>query len=267
MGSTNFSEQIILAELYGQVLEANGYTVERRLNLGNREIVFPALSSGQIDMYAEYLAHALAFVDKDAAGSSNPAEAHRLLGAALAPMNISVLDYAPAVDTTGFVVTRATAARYNLTKLSDLQAVAGDLRLGGPPECPQRPFCILGLERVYGVRFKEFRALDAGGPLTVQALVGNEVEVAVLFTTDAQITARDLVLLEGDRGLQEADNVAPVVRTEILNRAPDLATLANSVSRQLTTAELTELNRQVGIDRQDPRNAAAAWLRAKGLVR
>jgi osmoprotectant transport system substrate-binding protein len=118
------------------------------------------------------------------------------------------------------------------------------------------------------LKFKEFKPLDPGGPITVAALEANQIDVAVLFTTDAVIPARGFVLLEDDKKLQLADNVAPVVRTELLNRAPaDLKTLVNSVTTKVTTAELTGLNREVGLDKRDPKDAAAAWLKARGLVR
>ena len=269
MGSTNFSEQVILDELYGQVVEANGYRVERRLNLGNREIVAPALESGEIDMYPEYLATYLAFTTRSATlGTADAAATYRSLQEALRPKGITVLDYAPAVDTNAFAVTRATADRLGLSKMSDLAPVGDQLVLGGPPECPQRPFCLQGLETTYGIKFKDFRPLDPGGPLTVAALEGNQIDVALIFSTDAVIIQKGFVILEDDKKLQLADNVAPVVRDDLLNRTqPDFRESLNAVSAQLTTQELTELNKQVGVDRQEPRDVAAAWLRSKGLVR
>ncbi len=269
VGSTNFTEQLILAEVYAQVLEANGYRVERRLNLGNREIVEPALESGQIDLYAEYMATMLAFVTKAAEkGSTDPKATQTSLQAALKPKGVTVLDYAQAVDTNGFVVTKATADKYHLAKMSDLTAVASQLVLGGPPECPNRPFCLPGLEQTYGLHFKDFKPLDAGGPLTVAALDSGQVDVGLLFTSSAVIGARGFVLLEDDKHLQLADNVAPVVRDELLNAAgPDFRTQVNGVTARLTTQELTDLNKQVEIERKDPKDAASAWLKAKGLVK
>ena len=268
MGSANFPEQVILAELYGQVLEANGYRVERRLNLGNREIVFPAIDSGQIDMYPEYLATMLAFVTRENKATADAVQTYRLLQEALQPRAITVLDFAPAINTNGFVVTRQTAERRNLSKMTDLAPIGGELVLGGPPECPQRPFCLQGLRDTYGINFRDFRPLDVGGPLTVSALEAGQIDVALLFTTDAAITARNLVLLQDDKNLQLADNVAPVVRDQLLSQVqPDFRTAVNGVSAQLTTPELTELNRQAGIERREPRDIAAAWLRSKGLVR
>lgn len=269
LGSTNFGEQLILAEVYGQALEAKGFRVERQLNLGSREAVEPALEAGRIDLYVEYLATMLAFVTRGAQlGSSDAAATHRQLTAALQPLGISVLDYAPAVNTNGFVVTRATADRYSLAKLSDLAAVAERLTFGGPPECPVRPFCLVGLQQTYGLTFREFRILDTGGPRTVAALDGGQIDVGLLFTTDPLIRARQFVLLEDDRELQLADNVAPVVRSDLLNRAPpEFSATLNEVSSRLTTSELTALNGRVILDGQSPGQAATAWLREQGLAR
>ena len=142
------------------------------------------------------------------------------------------------------------------------------MTLGGPPECPVRPFCLSGLRDTYGIRFREFKILDVGGPLTIGAIESGQVDVGLLFTTNPFISARNLVLLEDDAHLQLADNVAPVVRASLLSKAPpDLQTGLNSVSAKLTTAELTRLNAQVQIESQDPREAAAAWLRGQGLIK
>jgi osmoprotectant transport system substrate-binding protein len=136
-----------------------------------------------------------------------------------------VLDFAPnAIDANGYVVTKPTADKYKLVKMSDLQPVAGELVLGGPPECPTRPFCLIGLQNTYNLKFKDFKSLDAGGPLTVAALdagsANGGVDVGLLFTTDPAIAIKNYVLLEDDKHLQLADNIAPVVRNDILARAP-----------------------------------------------
>lgn len=268
IGSTNFSEQLVLGELYSQILEANGYTVTRKFNLGAREIVFPALQSGQIDMEADYLATLLAFVDKNAKGSTDPKQTAATLQTALTPKGVTVLDYAPAVDQNGFVVTKATADKHKLTKLSDLAPIAGQLVLGGPPECPNREFCALGLKSKYGVTFKEFKPLDVGGALTVQALLGGQIDVGLLFTSDATIAVRGFVLLEDDKQLQLSDNVAPVVRNEYLSKAGDeFKKLVNSIAPKLTTAELTGMNKLVEVDKKDPKDVAKEWLKKQGLIR
>jgi osmoprotectant transport system substrate-binding protein len=268
IGSTNFSEQLILGELYSQILEANGYSVTRKFNLGNREIVFPALLSGQIDIEADYLATLLAFVDKTATGSTDPKQTSATLQKALDAKNVTVLDYAPAVDQNGFVVTKATADKYKLTKISDLAPVAGQLVLGGPAECPNRPFCALGLKSTYGITFKDFKPLDTGGPLTVTALKGGQIDVALLFTSDARIAVEGFVLLDDDKHLQLSDNVAPVVRNEYLSKAgDDFKKLINAIAPKLTTAELTAMNKSADIDKKDPKDIAREWLKKQGLIK
>ena len=178
-----------------------------------------------------------------------------------------MLDYAPAANQNGLVMTRAAASQYGLARTSDLRPIARELVLGGPPECPRRPFCAPGLERVYGITFRDFRPLDTGGPMTLAALLRGEIDVAVLFTTDARIVEQDLVLLVDDLFLQEADNIAPLVRLDLLNRVPsDFTTVVNRISAMLTTQELTKLTKLVDIDRQQPRDAATAWLKLKRVL-
>jgi len=268
IGSTNFSEQLIVGELYAQVLEAGGYKVERKFNLGAREVVLPALESGQIDLEVDYLATLLAFLDKSAQGSTDAAATAKTLDEKLKAKNLVQLDFAPAVDQNGIVVTKDTATRLNLKKVSDLTAVAKDLTFGGPPECPNREFCAQGLEKVYGIKFKSFRPLDVGGPLTVTALEGKQIDVALLFTSDANIAVKGFVLLEDDKKLQLSDNVVPILRKDIADKGgSDLRSRLNDVSKKLTTAELTELNKQVGVDKKDPKDVAKEWLRKQGLLK
>ncbi len=273
VGSFNFDESEILQELYAQVLETNGYTIERHARLGNREIVEPALESGQIDLVPEYLATVEAFIagknSTPSKATSDPAATQTALQALLTPKNLTVLDFAQAVDTNGFVVTKATADKYKLAKMSDLQPVAGQLVLGGPPECPQRPFCLLGLQQTYNLQFKDFKPLDAGGPLTVTALTSDpaQIDVGLLFTTDPNITVKNLVLLDDDKHLQLADNVAPLVRNAILSAGADAKTLLNSVTAKLTTADLTTMNNDVGNNHKDAKDVAKAYLQSKGLIK
>jgi osmoprotectant transport system substrate-binding protein len=273
VGSTNFYEQITLGELYSQVLEANGYKVTRKFNLGNREIVYPAIKSGQIDLVAEYLATLLAFVDKDgkvAKPTTDKTETANGLKKALDADQLTVLDAADATDQNGFVVTKDTASSKNLKKLSDLGPFAKDMTLGGPPECPspQRPFCIPGLKTVYGLTFKDFKPLDAGGPLTVAALEGKQIDVGLLFTSDPSIVAKNFVLLDDDKHLQLADNIAPVVRNALLQKDDGtLKRLLNSISAKLSQAELNDMNKQVAVDKADSKVVAAAWLKKQGLIK
>ena len=269
IGSANFTEQIILGELYAQILEANGYKVERKLNLGTREIVAPALESGQIDITPEYLATYLTYLTKDQnKASTDPGTTYKTLQETLKARNLTALDYAPAQDENGFVVTKATADKLKLTKISDLAQYNDQLILGGPSTCPERPFCLVGLQKTYGLKFKDFKTLDTGGPVTVAALEGGQVDVALLFTTDARIVSKGFVLLQDDKTLQLADNIAPIVRNDLLNKAPaDLKSSLNAVSAKLTTPEMTQLNKRVDIDKEDARPVAAAWLKSNSLTK
>ena len=272
VGSFGFDESEVLQELYAGVLEANGYTIERHPRLGSREIVEPALESGQIDIVPEYLATLEAFLAGKAGtpskATSDPATTQTALQALLTPKNITVLDFAAnAIDTNGFVVTKATADKNKLAKMSDLQPVASTMVLGGPPECPQRPFCLLGLQSTYKLQFKDFKPLDAGGPLTVTALDSGDIDIGLLFTTDPNIILKNYVLLADDMKLQLADNIAPVVSNKILTAGADSKTLLNSVTSKLTTADLTDMDKQVGIDHKDAKTVAVAYLKAKAIIK
>lgn len=144
--------------------------------------------------------------------------------------------------------------------------LASTLVLGGPPECPQRPFCAVGLEETYGLTFKEFKPLDVGGPITVEAVKNGQVDVGLLFTSDPSIAANGFVLLADDKQLQLADNLVPVLRQEVLDATPAIADLLNAWMARLTQEALTDLNKQVSVDQKDPKDVAAAWLSAGGLT-
>jgi osmoprotectant transport system substrate-binding protein len=265
VGSTNFGEQLILAEIYAQVLEANGYPVSRAFNLGSREVVNPALKSGDIDFLVEYTGSLLTFEG----GTPTPDHdaTYAAMVAAIADDGLVALNYAPAEDKNGIVVTAATAATLGLTKVSDLAAYNGTLAFGGPPECPQRELCLLGLQSVYGLDFASFSPLDVGGPLTVAALEGGEIDVALLFTSDGVIAAKGFVLLEDDMNLQAAQNVVPVTTDAIIAAyGDDFVALLDSVTAKITTADLSELNKRYGIDAEDPDVLARAWLEDNGLI-
>jgi osmoprotectant transport system substrate-binding protein len=145
-------------------------------------------------------------------------------------------------------------------------SIASQLTLGGPPECPQRPFCEVGLKQTYGLEFKLFLPLDAGGPLSLSAVNSGLVDVALLFTSDPSIQTSNLVLLEDDQHLQKADNLVPVVRNDLLAKAPGLADLINPFMAKLTQDQLTDLNKQVTVDGKDSKSVAGTWLAANGLT-
>ncbi|MDJ0954368.1 MAG: ABC transporter substrate-binding protein [Acidimicrobiia bacterium] len=258
IGSANFSENALVAEIYAQVLEDKGYSIERNLNVGARDVYGAALESGELDLVPEYVGSALSF--KGGTPTADSAATAQDLRDAWEADGITVLDPAPAQDKNGIVVRQDTADALGLSKVSDL-AAHPDLIFGGPPECPEREFCLIGLQDVYGLSFAEFKPLDVGGALTVAALEGDEIQVALLFTSDGVIAAKGFVLLEDDQGLQPAENLTPVIRQEIVDAYGDaLVDALNEVSAELTTTELSEMNRRIGIDGDDPEQVAADWI-------
>jgi osmoprotectant transport system substrate-binding protein len=259
VGSTNFSEQLIVAQIYGKALEHDGWKVTVRANLGTRDIVFPSLEKGEIDLVAEYVGTLLTFLK----GTPTPdlAASTTALRDALKAKNLSALEPAPAYDANALVVTKAKAAELKLVTTSDLAAKASTLTLGGPPECPQRPLCLVGLESKYGLKFKTFKPLDVGGPITKKALTDGDIDVAVLLSSSVP---KDTVVLKDDKGLQPAENVVPVIRTEKTNA--DLEKILNAVSKKLTTEELGALNLKVDVDKEDPADVAEQWLKDNGFL-
>ena len=265
IGSASFGESELVAEIYALALEADGFSVERKFSTGNREIYALALESGEIHLVPEYIGSALTYLGGSA--SADVDATTQALRAAWAPAGISVLEAAPAQDKNGFVVTQATADRLSLSKVSDLTVANGSLDLGGPPECPERPLCLIGLQDTYGLVFAAFRPLDAGGPLTVTALKGDEIDVALLFTTDGVIAAEGFVLLEDDLGLQPAESIVPAIATSILTEYEGaVEAVLNAVSAKLTTQDLTEMNRLVGYVGDDAVVVATNWLKEAGLI-
>ena len=262
IGAFNFPESAILSNIYGGALRDSGVAIKFRTNLGSREVVGPALQDGDIDVYVGYAATDLEFWNSNA-GQATPdvAETVSRLNVVLQPNGLLALDPSPAVDQNGFAVTQATADRLRLSKLSDLAPLASQLRLGGPPECPTRPFCARGLEATYGIRFKSFQALDAGGPLTKKALADGDIDVALLFTSDAT----GFVLLEDDGHLQNADAVVPLIRPD---KVDDRArAVMNDVSAKLTTESLSALNQRFTATGGDTDVVAQTWLRQNGFAR
>jgi osmoprotectant transport system substrate-binding protein len=267
IASFNFSESIILAHIYGGALANKGYTITYRDKLGNREIVEPSLENGLIDLYAGYAATDLNFADKRQgvsleAGTDAAANVQKL-NARLSSKGIKALDPSPAVDQNAFAVTKAEADQYHFTKLSDVAAVASQWTLGGPPECPQRPFCQQGLESVYGLHFKSFKSLDTGGPLTFAALKQGAINIGLVFSSDGGISANNFVVLDDDKHLQQADNIVPLIRSDVANS--EVTALLNSIDAKLNTPDLTALNKSADVDKQDPADLAKTWVTSHGF--
>ena len=259
-----FTENQIVAEMYAQVLERAGYAVKRQFNLRSREISQNALESGQIDLKPEYLSSLLLFLDPNAQASSVTADVANQDRGLLQPRGITLLSPSPAQDTNAFVANAKTAERFGLTTISSLAPVAGRLTFGGPPECAQRPFCMPGLHKVYGIIFNDFEALDVGGPQTIAALKADEVQIGLLFSTDPSIRQNGFVRLVDDRHLQNAENITPVIRSEKLNA--EVRRLLDAVSAPLSTDKMTGLIKKVVIDGQTVAAVARGFLATYGLL-
>jgi osmoprotectant transport system substrate-binding protein len=272
IATTNFSETTLLANMYQQVLQANGVDASIK-ELTTREVIVPALQSGEIQATPEYLGSFAEFINRQVNGpdapqvaTGDPAETYAAIAPVAAEQGITLLTPSPAQDQNAFAVTADFAEANNLETLSDLAAYSqtNPISLGGPPECPQRPFCQPGLEETYGVDVGSFTALDAGGPLTVQSLTQGRINVGLVFSSSGAITSNDLVVLVDDKQLQTAENVTPAVNTEAASDT--VVSALNSVSAVLTTTALQDMNRQIEVDRANPRTVAEEFLKEQGLI-
>jgi osmoprotectant transport system substrate-binding protein len=263
IGTANFTENQILGYLYAAALRGAGVKTTVRPNLGTREIVIPALRGGDIDLLPEYQGALLNYLAPKVTASES-GEMQNALTQAL-PAGLQVLPYGMAEDSDAFVVTRETARKYGLVSLADLQKQNGKLVIGAAPEVKKRQVGAVGLKDVYGVEFKEFKSLDSDGPLVKGALKKGDVDVANLFTTDTDIKANDWVVLTDPAHLIPSQHIVPLIADRMADDTvrKALARLGNL----LTTAQLTELNRQVDKDKKDPEDVANAYAKQHGLVR
>ena len=270
--TTNFTESKIMASMYQQVLRANGVDAGIK-ELTSREVIIPALSKGEVQISPDYLSSFTEFLNKQENGSDATevasanvektfTEAKRLAE----PAKLTVLPPAEAQDQNAFAVTQEFAAENNLKTLSQLgeYSQASPVTLGAGPECPERPFCLPGLEEVYNVQIEKFVPLDSGGPLTVQGLKQGLINVGVVFSSSGSISAQNLAVLADDKKLQVAENLIPVVYTPAAT--PAVTKALNSVSAVLTTKELQKLNEAVDIERKQPEQVATEFLQSKGLL-
>jgi osmoprotectant transport system substrate-binding protein len=255
----NFPESSILAQLYGQALAHDGYTITYKLNLGTRKVVAPALQSGAIDLYPGYAASELEYFNNGAGEATpDPVATTAKLNSRLATINAVALTPSAAFDGNAYAVTTATATKYNLKTLSDLTPVAGQLVFGAGPECPTYKYCLPGLMSVYGLHFKQVLTLDTDGPATRAAFKNGSIQVGLVFSSDADLKSLGLVVLQDDKHMIAADNVVPVVRTAVAT--DNLKSVLNKVDAGLTTADLVTMNAQVELNHQDPDAVAKAYL-------
>jgi osmoprotectant transport system substrate-binding protein len=263
IGSGNFSEARLLGEIYAQALEAKGAKVERHLGLGSREVYFPALKDGSIDLLPEYTGNLLQEIDPQATATA-PDQVYQELTQKL-PDGFIVLDQSAAEDKDAVVVTQETAQRYNARSIADLAPHCGEIVFGGPPEFAERPYGLPGIERLYGCTFADFRSLDAGGPLTVAALTDGSIQAADLFTTDPTIADRGWVALEDPKNNFAAQNVVPLVNEAKAN--DQVRQTLNTISAALTTDGLLQLNREVADAATNTvEEVATKWLAANNLL-
>lgn len=264
LGVVDFTEQVILGQIYGQALARAGYKVTYQ-KLASRELADPALFAGQLDMLIEYAGSDLTYLK----GTPTPDDRQILtdLKAKLQPKNVTVLEQAPASDQQAITMTQASSDEYEAKTLSDLAKVAGQLVFGAPPECFQnRGTCYKGMQETYKINFKATRSIP-NASVRHQALLGNQIQANLSFSTDGIIAKQKLVVLQDDKKLFPPDHVVPIARNDFLSKAGgDFQSTVDKISAAITTDGLTALNAKVDLDREDPDRVATEWLREKNLL-
>jgi len=264
VGSKNFTEQFVVAEIYAQALEAAGFKVERKTNLGGTLIAHKALEEKQIDVYPEYTGTMLLAVLKGELLTDRKA-VYDKVKAEYAAKGLVVLDESPMNNTYNMVVRPETAAQYKLATLTDLARVAKDLKLGAGPEFRDRKDGLPGLKAKYGMEFKEDLQMAIG--LRYQALANKQIDVVNGYATDGMISALKLTRLQDDKNLWPPYYLAPVVRKDALDANPKMAEVLNKVSALIDETTMAELNYKVDGEKQEPRDVARAFLKTKSVVR
>jgi osmoprotectant transport system substrate-binding protein len=261
VGSANFPESALIAEIYAEALQSKGVKVSTKLNIGSREAYIPGLKDGSIDLIPEYSGVLLQYFDKSATQTTSSAVYAALKKAV--PPPLTVLKQSSAQDKDAVVVTAATAKKYHLKSIADLKPVAKQMTFGGPPEFQTRPDGIPGLKKNYGVVFGSYKVLDTGGPVTVSGLKNGQVQAADLFTTDPSIPENNFVVLADPKSNFAAQNVLPLINKTKLT--PTVTKTLNAISAKLTTSTLSGLLKKV-YAKQNPTTVAKAWLTSKGLM-
>jgi osmoprotectant transport system substrate-binding protein len=273
VGSADFGESQIIASMYSQALKKAGYDVTEKFKIGSREVYIKSIESGQIDVVPEYIGTLTEYYNQQFNGPNAPSEkplattdvdrTYANLKPLVARKNLSVLTPSKAADQNAFAVKKDFADSNSLTKMSDLTKLNGTLTLGAGPECPKRQFCLLGLQSVYGLKFKEFKALDSGGPKTLAALADGSVQVGLVFSSDGAVAAQNLVILQDDKQLQTTDNIAALIRNSV---PADAQQVLDKVDAALTTEKLQELNKKFSVDKADAKDLAEQFLKDAGIL-
>ncbi|TLS43269.1 ABC transporter substrate-binding protein [Streptomyces montanus] len=265
VGSNNFPESILLADIYGEALKSKGVKVSYKLNIGSRETTYGLIKNGTLTVLPEYNGALLAYLNSKAAPKTAE-ETTKGIEAEL-DSKLTLLESSEAQDKDAVAVNAATAKKYKLTEkstIADLAGIAPKLVIGGSPEFQTRHHGIPGLKDDYGLEFKSFKALDAGGPLTVSALKSNNIQAGNIFTTDPGIEKNQFVVLQDPKNLFGFENVTPLVYQSDLP-AKGVSAL-NAVSAKLDTETLIELNSEVQNKKKDPLDVAKTWLSSEGLT-
>lgn len=271
IGAANFTENETLANIYAAALKECGYTTSVK-TLGSREVYYPALTKGQLAVVPEYAATLTDFINDGKNGANAPTKASGQIATTVAnlkaelPSTLAVLNAAQATDKNAFAVKSSFATANHITTTSQLAAYSKThpLSLGGPPECPTRPFCEPGLKKVYGMKFSKFSSLDPGGPLTIKAIKTGKVDVGLVFTSDPTVQANGLTVLADDKNLQASDNIIPLVQSKYATGA--FANALNAVDAKLTQDVLVGLNKAVEIQRYPIAEVATGFLQQEGLA-
>jgi osmoprotectant transport system substrate-binding protein len=267
VGSKNFTEQKVLGEIYAQALAAAGYKVDTQLNLGDEKTALKAIEGGDIDAYPEYTGTALLsfFGAKADELPKDPQQAYDQAKQGFAEDDLTAFPPTPFTSSNEVAVTNETADKHGLTKISDLAKVDDQLTLYGSPECRQRLDCLLGLEQVYGLKFKKFTPVDIA--LRHEVLTKGQADVSIVFTTDPQIKREGEVLLEDDKGMFPPYNSTLVVRNEVADKGgASLEDVVTKVNEGLTDEAMQELNARVDLDKKTPEQVAGEYLSETGLV-
>ncbi|MCU4183072.1 ABC transporter substrate-binding protein [Acidiferrimicrobium sp. IK] len=262
IGAFSFSESEVLAYVYADALKADGFSVNVKPSLGQREVVEPALDSGQISMVPEYLGNYLVYLNPKV-GVLTVDQTYSTLQPLVAAKGLTLGAYSRAADADAVAVTQANATKYGLKSISDLSKVASGWTFGGPAECQARITCYAGLKQFYGLDFKGFKALDDDGPITRSALKNGDVQAARIFSSDADIASDHFVVLADPKDFQGAGNVVPVLRKAVAT--PEALNVVNKVSAALTTADLVQFNTDVGTNHDDATAVASDFVKAHNL--
>ena len=271
IGSDGFYESNLMAEIYAQDLEANGYTVDRTgMAIGTRQVSDAALESGKIDLKPEYIGSGLAYL-APGQQTGDPAANAAALQTVLNGKGggITVLNYTPAQDQNTLVVRADTAAQFHLAKISDLTAVQTQLKFGVATNCPTNPVCGVAFKTAYGLDLSKATLLSACDTPMAQALLGKTIDVGELCSTQPDILVNGWVALQDDKNTQPADNIAPLVRNDYLAKVDKTSfeALLNAVSAKMDTATLADLDKQISVDKKDIAAVAKSWLQTNGFVK